>query len=79
MVAMNILAKNVKSFRNSHGMSQKDLAKAIGTSYPRISELENGIGNPTISTVEALSKVFGISVSDLLSEKTLKKFSKTGV
>lgn len=62
------LASNVKQLRLKRGMSQTELASAIDASYSRISEIENGKGNPTLRTLEAIAKVFGVAVGTLLKE-----------
>ena len=75
MPAMNALADNLRTLRTLHGLSQKDLAARTGTSHPRISEMERGVSNPTLATLEAIAGVFGITVSNLLheSKKNLEK------
>lgn len=68
MVAMTNLSVNLKKLRIKKGVSQKELATAIGVSHPRISEIENGDGNPTLKTIEALAGYFGVRISRLLEE-----------
>ena len=68
------LAENVKALRIARGLSQTELAESIGVSYPRISDIERAVGNPTLQTIEKLAGFFGISSADLLSPK---KFQET--
>ena len=70
------LAENLRNLRNKHGLSQKQLADAIGVSHPRISELERGHGNPTLSTLVDLAGYFSVPVSKLLDESR-KKIAKS--
>lgn len=63
---MVTLAANLRKYRTKAGISQKQLADSVGTSYPRISEIENGKGNPTLETLEKLAKALNIRAVDLL-------------
>lgn len=76
MSAMNFLAENVKTLRKHYGMSQKDLADAIGVSYPRICEIEKGKANPTVTTLEKLAEVLNTTASDLLARQPKNNFSQ---
>jgi transcriptional regulator with XRE-family HTH domain len=68
-LAMMILAQNVKQMRTERGLTQKDLADAIGVDHPRISEIERKVGNPTLSTIEKLAGFFGVSAGFLIDGK----------
>lgn len=76
MSAMTFLSENVKRLRETYAMSQKDLAAAIGTSHPRISEIEKGHGNPTLKTLELIAAAFNVTVADLVSKHPQKKSQK---
>ena len=73
---MTFLSENLKRLREPYAMSQKDLANAIGTSHPRISEIEAGRGNPTLKTLEAIALAFNTTVADLVSKHPQKKSQK---
>ncbi len=60
------ISANVKRIREKLGLSQKELADRIGVSFPRISEIENGKGEPRITTIEKVARGLGVSVLDLL-------------
>lgn len=76
-ILMAALAENIRRFRQAAGLSQKDLASAIGTSHPRISEIENGSGNPTIKTLERIASVLTVDIVDLFERpKSAKKTKK---
>jgi transcriptional regulator with XRE-family HTH domain len=45
------------------GLSQGDLAQRAGTTQARISELERGIGNPTLDTVARVMAALGIAAA----------------
>ncbi|MBS5740295.1 MAG: helix-turn-helix transcriptional regulator [Adlercreutzia equolifaciens] len=45
--------------RQSCGLSQQEVADRCGMKQSNISRLENGNGNPTISTLQKLAHCFG--------------------
>jgi len=51
----------VRQRREECGMSQADLARAIGSSQPAIARLEAGGTQPTLRTMRALSVALGAS------------------
>lgn len=66
------LGKNISKHRKRARMTQQDLADAIGVSYSRISEIENGRGNPRIGTIEKIADALQTTVSKLTREIVLK-------
>ncbi|GFH62833.1 MAG: uncharacterized transcriptional regulator [Candidatus Desulfovibrio kirbyi] len=71
------LAKQVIERRKKSKLSQAALSKLTNLSIARISEIERAIANPTLDTLEALAKVFNVSVVDLLDyEGTLNDTGK---
>jgi transcriptional regulator with XRE-family HTH domain len=70
------LAENVRRYRLGAELSQKELAEGVGTSYPRISEIENGRGNPTLETLMKIASVLDVSVIVLLSDPGVKRKNK---
>lgn len=52
----------LSSLRLSKGMSQSDLAAAIGTSQGRVSRIEAGLDDPLHSTVRKLAAALGVGV-----------------
>jgi len=57
---------NMKKIRLEKGMSQGDICRALGLDRAYISNIENGKQNLTISTMEKVAKVLGMSVDQLL-------------
>lgn len=49
----------LEEFLEPHGMTQKELAKRIKVSYPRVNELVHGKRGVTPDTALRLSKLFG--------------------
>jgi ribosome-binding protein aMBF1 (putative translation factor) len=48
--------------RLERGISQRELADLIGTSQNRIYLIENGEANPTLDTLQRLSRVLGFTL-----------------
>ncbi|PTS83271.1 hypothetical protein DBR17_08510 [Sphingomonas sp. HMWF008] len=58
---------NVKLARKSAGISQETLADLAGLARSHMSDLERGIGNATLATVEAVGGALGIAPESLLT------------
>lgn len=67
-VTIMCLADNLRQIRSNSGLTQKELASRVGVEHSRISEIENGRGNPTISTLVAIASALGTSVAKLVRE-----------
>jgi DNA-binding XRE family transcriptional regulator len=61
-----ILALNVMRLRAERGMTQAQLAAAIGVSQPRIAGIESGDANPRLATLSKLAHALGVPLSELL-------------
>jgi DNA-binding XRE family transcriptional regulator len=55
MVAARLIA-----YRSENGLSQRELAKDLGVSQPRVVELESGEKNPQIETLVKIAATTGI-------------------
>ena len=60
------LGENLRKLRLKKNMSQGDLATVLSVDRAYISNIENGHMNPTLSTLEKIANVLGISSSELL-------------
>jgi transcriptional regulator with XRE-family HTH domain len=67
------LGQNIAHLRHDRGMSQVELAHRVGTSFPRISEIESGKGNPTVKTLEKIAQALNTTPSNLLDENFFAK------
>src|SRR3954470_24214529 len=65
-----VLARNVLRLRNQRGMTQRDLARALGVSQPRIAEIEAARTTARIDTVGRLAAVFGVEPWTLLKRRS---------
>lgn len=71
------VAKNIKKYRREAGLTQAELAEAIGVSHEFIRRIESKKGKKTFSfqTIWNISKVLNISL-DELAEINLDEFKE---
>ncbi len=72
-----IIPENIVALRKKQGMTQVDLAKKINYSDKAVSRWEKGEVLPDIETLQALSRIFNVSLSYLLEEHYETKIEKT--
>ncbi|WP_214414428.1 helix-turn-helix domain-containing protein [Sphaerisporangium fuscum] len=53
--------------RRQRGMSQAELVRRTGLSKGTLSQLEAGLGNPTIDTLDAIAVALAVPLTDLLT------------
>ena len=63
---MNKFKDNLKLLRQEKNLGQIELAKILGVSKGIISLWENGLREPTLSNLIAISKYFKISIDYLV-------------
>lgn len=61
-----VVARNVLQLRIQRGMTQQQLAQALGVKQPRIAQIESADANLQIDTLDRLAAVFGIEPARLL-------------
>ena len=67
MAQENKIGKNIKKLRQTKDMSQDRLSKLADVSYNSIIKLETGgITNPTIETLQKITKALDVSVDELI-------------
>lgn len=71
-------SENLKYYRKYKGVTQKELADAIGTNNTTLSNWEKDISKPDIDTIVKLSNYFGISIDDLVFFKNEKNGNENG-
>ena len=69
---MNYLAKNIKYLRNKKKWSQEELASKLEVKRSSIAAYESKNVKPKLEFIVGFSKLFNISISDLI-EKNLEK------
>lgn len=63
------LGNLIRFYRKSRGMSQLQLAEAVGCSKSTIAMYETGKREPDMDQIEALADVFNIRIRDLVPER----------
>ena len=64
---VSLIAKNIKHFRDVKNLSQKEICADSGVPQGQYSRIENGKVEPSVSTLEKLAKVFGVSISEFFN------------
>ncbi len=63
------IAKKIRQLRQDRQWTQKELAKLLGLSQNRLSEIESGQGSFTAEQLLLLSRNFNVPVSDFVTTK----------
>ena len=58
--------EKLKALREKTGLSQEKVARAAGVSNGTYARLEQGKGDPSVTTIQKLARVLGPEVYDLL-------------
>ena len=70
MFDMQKIGKTIVSLRKSKNMTQMELADKLGISFQAVSNWERGNSMPDISKLPELAEIFGVSLDELLGEKS---------
>lgn len=62
----NIFKENLKQLRIEKGLGQVELANALGVSKGVISLWENGLREPSMSSLIVIAKYFNVSIDYLV-------------
>ncbi len=63
---MKELGSNIKALRKIHKISQKELANRLNVSQTSVAHYEKGTRAPSIETLISLSKLFEVSIDELV-------------
>lgn len=69
------LGQRIRTFREVHGLTQEQLAHRAGLSRNQVQNIESarnnsgGLGNPKLSTLVALARIFQVPVGHLLPDR----------
>ena len=66
-VLSEAIGKTIKNLRKQKGVSQEKLADAIDSHQVYISEIERGLKMPSLSILYEIAKIFGVSLTELVS------------
>lgn len=57
-----------KKLRKEHGLTQTELAEAIGVTQGAVHQWESGKSKPTIDNLKKIAKLFNCKVDDLIDK-----------
>ena len=60
----NRLGKMIRQFRREKSLSIKEFSELCGISTALVSQLERGIGNPSLSVLRAIASTLGVALSN---------------
>ena len=60
------MKEKIRALRESKGMTQTELAEALGVDQTTVSAWERGVPEPTLANLRRLADVLGIAPGDLL-------------
>ena len=67
------LCEKLYELRRAAGLSQEELAERLSVSRQAVSKWENGAAQPELSKLVELSRLYGVSVDELLSLEEAEK------
>lgn len=59
------LHENIRNFRKFRGITQKQLAEALGRTKAVISTWENGLHSPDLESCEKMCRIFSVTPNEL--------------
>lgn len=66
---INLTAKYLQHLRRSHNYTQEELAQKLDISRQAVSKWETGVTVPEVDVLLKISKLYGISINDILEPK----------
>ena len=68
---MNDCGQRISALRKQHNLTQLELGNKLNVTAQAVSKWETGLSEPDIETLKKISALFGVSIDELLSNKTL--------
>ena len=65
--------KRMAAFRTAKGLSQQQLAEALGLTRSRVNYYERAAANPSLEIVEKVAAFFGVTVGELFNDTSRTK------
>ena len=62
--------ERLRQLRKEHGLSQEEVALRAEITPSYYGQLERGTANPTVSMLEKICAVMGVSISDIFTEES---------
>lgn len=73
-----LAADTIRTLREERGLTQRELAAAVGVTDKAVSKWESGRGLPDISLIEPLAGALEVSVTELLSGDVRQNTNRSG-
>ena len=61
------LGDHLRSIRKERKLTLKDLSQLADLSVPYLSDIERGVVNPSVETVQKIARAYNITIKDLFS------------
>lgn len=71
MNSREVLIQNIKAYRENAGLTQAAFAARLKVNPVTVSGWETGRKEPSFAILDAIADIFGVTVSDLFSDKGL--------
>jgi transcriptional regulator with XRE-family HTH domain len=75
----HLVGERLRAARRERGLSVGALADAAGVGKGSLSEIENGIRNPTLGTLYALAGTLGVPLATLIADRAGTRVTAPGV
>jgi transcriptional regulator with XRE-family HTH domain len=75
VIRMKHINENIKKLRLEKGLTQQEVADQLFVTRQCISRWEQGKGVPDVESLERLSKVFGVTLSEILDDESIKSLT----
>lgn len=66
---MDTIGKRISEYRKKKNLKQDELAEILGVSPQAVSKWENDLSCPDIALLPELSRIFGVSIDELVAGK----------
>lgn len=74
---MSVLSRNIERMRKARNLTQEQMANELSMSRPTYINVENGERDPSVSELEKIATIFGVSAAELLSSpRNNRKFEQ---
>lgn len=75
----HLVGERLRAARRERGLSVGALADAAGVGKGSLSEIENGIRNPTLSTLYSVAGALGVPLASLIADQAGARVTSPGV
>lgn len=77
MIDTRTVGKTIALLRRRQQLTQQGLAAAVNVSHQAVSKWENGVALPDMQTMLSLSRLFGVTIEELLNGTLLENEAET--